>query len=124
MASDTGRARCARATPTGTSTSRISSVAYAVEEIGSEENTARATFLVMRSWTRSAVFNGGAGNTPLGREADGRDRPGVADKPHLGRYDGGRPVVVVATFAARKDLSCTSSSWDAAGSAPSWPRGW
>ncbi len=58
MASETGTVKRVAATAV-TSTSRISSVAYAVEEIGSEEKTAKATFLVMRSVTSWEVFSGG-----------------------------------------------------------------
>ncbi len=50
-----------------TSTRRISSVAYAVEEIGSDENTASATRLVMRSFTSWEVLSGGPSRTRLPR---------------------------------------------------------
>ena len=62
-----GRARPIAAVPAMTSTSSISSVAYAVEEIGSEENTASATRLEIRSWASCAVFNGGPSRARLAR---------------------------------------------------------
>jgi hypothetical protein len=63
MARATGRASPVASTPPAspppTRTSRISSVAYAVEEIGSEENTASATRLLTRSWASWAVLSAG-----------------------------------------------------------------
>jgi len=66
MARATGRARrVARAAPTRTSS--ISSVAYAVEEIGSEENTARATRLLTRSLLSWEVLRAGPSRSFLAR---------------------------------------------------------
>jgi hypothetical protein len=67
MATEIGSASPTAADPANTSTSRISSVAYAVEEIGSEENTANATRLVMRSWTSWEVRSAGPSRTCLAR---------------------------------------------------------
>jgi hypothetical protein len=71
MASATGSAspvaRAPPATVAPTSTSRISSVAYAVEEIGSEENTASATRLLTRSCTSWEVVRVGPRSSRLAR---------------------------------------------------------
>jgi len=44
--------------PTGTSTSRISWVAYAVDEMASDEKTARPIRFEMRWWSASSVASG------------------------------------------------------------------
>jgi hypothetical protein len=67
MATEIGRASPVAAAPANTSTSRISSVAYAVEEIGSEENTASATRLEMRSCSSWLVRSAGPSSTRLTR---------------------------------------------------------
>jgi hypothetical protein len=71
MARATGRASPVASTPPArpapTSTSRISSVAYAVEEMGSEENTASATRLLIRSWASWAVSSAGPSRSFLAR---------------------------------------------------------
>src|SRR4051794_41570116 len=60
--------------PAGTSTTRISSVAYAVDEMASEANTANAMSLMSRCWCSSADAIGGPMKTRLGAEdLGGRD---------------------------------------------------
>ncbi len=65
MASEIGRVSPMAAAVTRTS--RISSVAYAVDEMGSEEKTARATRLETRWWTSCEVFSGAPRRMRLAR---------------------------------------------------------
>ena len=53
-----GIEKCAKARLDGTRTRRISSVAYATEDRGSEANTARARRFDSRWWAACAVFRG------------------------------------------------------------------
>ena len=62
-----GSASPMAADPAATSTSRISSVAYAVEEIGSEEKTASATRLEIRSLASWEVVRAGPSRIRLAR---------------------------------------------------------
>ena len=66
-----GMATCVAAAPASTSTSRISSVAYAVDEMASDEKTASATFFESRSCCSSAVA--------MGRPSIARLKPPTSD---------------------------------------------
>src|SRR3954466_10846968 len=61
--------------PAGTSTTRISSVAYAVDELASEANTANAMSLMSRCWCSSADAIGGARKPRLSVEYIGVRSP-------------------------------------------------
>jgi hypothetical protein len=67
MAREMGSASCVAAAPASTRTSSISSVAYAVDEIGSDENTASATRLRMCSSDAWEVASGGPRTARLAR---------------------------------------------------------
>src|SRR4051812_50189947 len=74
IATVTPTTRLNAAAPTATKrTRRISSVAYADEEMQSDENTASATGMPRRSCSSWSVASGGAGMRPFprGRRASG-----------------------------------------------------
>src|SRR6476619_6495222 len=77
----------ARLEPPTATTKRISSVAYAVDEMASDENTARAMVFEMRWCSISVVANGRPTSTRLTNatsqilRAPGNDRLGTACHP-------------------------------------------